>query len=198
MLRSKWRPNGAAHLGSFENVWLMVLIDEPLTRIVIAAFFAVYNKLGYGFLENVYVGALEHECRKRGLRVEREVPIAVYYDGIIVGTYRADLLIEGRLVVEVKACSNPHGKYARQLLNYLRCTNLELGLLLYFGEKPAMRRFIHRNGLKEHHRPERGTPLTGSRQEGLSIAERGERHEDGLPNAERAENNENCRMSACC
>jgi GxxExxY protein len=156
----------------------MVLIDEPLTRIVIAAFFAVYNKLGFGFLENVYVGALEHECRKRGLRVEREVPIAVYYDGIIVGTYRADLLIEGRLVVEVKACSTPHGKYARQLLNYLRCTDLELGLLLYFGEKPHVRRFIHRNGLKEHHRSERGKPPTGRSTEGLSIAERAGNNEN--------------------
>jgi GxxExxY protein len=164
----------------------MVLIDEPLTRIVIAAFFAVYNKLGFGFLENVYVGALEHECRKRGLRVEREVPIAVYYDGIIVGTYRVDLLIENRLVVEVKACRIAQGKFARQLLNYLRCTDVELGLLLYFGEKPQVRRFIHRNELKDHRPNVRN-------EDSLPAPECAASHEGGLPNAKRAENDENSR-----
>ena len=76
----------------------IALVDEELTHTVIGGFWAVFNKLGHGFLENVYVGALYHELRKRGLHVEREVPVAVYYDGIIVGTFRVDLLVEHRLV----------------------------------------------------------------------------------------------------
>lgn len=130
----------------------MVLVDEPLTHTVIGGFYAVYNKLGFGFLENVYVGALEHECVKRGLRVGREVPVPVHYDGVIVGTYRVDLLIENRLVLEIKSCSSIRSEHLKQLLNYLRSTNLELGLLLNFGAQPLVRRFVFRNELKEHQR----------------------------------------------
>jgi len=125
----------------------MVLIDEPLTRAVIGAFFAVFNTLGYGFLENVYVGALARECIKRGLHVEREVPIPVYYDGVIVGTYRVDLLIERRLIVEVKACPIIPD-HRRQIMSYLRCSGIELGLMLYFGKSPRVKRYIYRNELK--------------------------------------------------
>lgn len=81
----------------------MVLIDEGLTRSAIGAFYAAYNKLGYGFLEQVYVGGLVIELKKRGLHVAREVFIPVRYDGEIVGTYKADILVEHRLVIEVKA-----------------------------------------------------------------------------------------------
>jgi GxxExxY protein len=109
----------------------------------------VYNKLGHGFLENVYVGALEHELRKRGLHVERQVPVAVYYDGIIVGSYRVDLLVERRLVLEIKA-SALSSDDLKQLVNYLRATDLELGLLLSFGPQPVVKRAIFRNELKAH------------------------------------------------
>jgi GxxExxY protein len=79
-----------------------MLLDERLTRTVIGAFYTVHNTLGNGFPENVYVGALQHECGKRGLHVAREVPAAVYYDGVMVGTYRIDLVIERRLVLETR------------------------------------------------------------------------------------------------
>ena len=96
----------------------MALIDEALTKPVIDAFYRVFNTLGPGLPENVYVGALEHECRKRGLHVGREVPIPVTYDGVIVGTFRVDLLIERRLVLEVKACAQ-HQDHYKQILGYL-------------------------------------------------------------------------------
>lgn len=121
----------------------MALVDESLTRVVIAAFYAVFNTLGSGLPENVYAGALEHECRKRGLHVGREIPIPVTYDGVIVGTFRVDLLIERRLVLEIKACP-PHKDHYSQLLNYLRCADLKLGLLLYFIGEPNVRRIMRR------------------------------------------------------
>lgn len=125
----------------------VVLIDEPLTSVVIGGFHTVFNKLGYGFLENVYVGALHQELVNRGLKVGREVPIAVYYNDTVVGTYRVDLMVENRLVLEIKA-GQPTTQHQRQLLNYLRCTDVELGLLLCFGPRPVVRRFIYRNALK--------------------------------------------------
>jgi GxxExxY protein len=94
------------------------LIHEDLTYTVIGRSFRVQNKLGFGYVENVYLGALEHELRKAGLVVEREVPIAVWYDGVIVGTYRVDLLVERKVIVETKACPSERGHEA-QLLSYL-------------------------------------------------------------------------------
>lgn len=123
----------------------MALLDEELTRSVIGAFFTVYNKLGHGYLENVYVGALMVELQRRNHRVEREVPTAVEYEGVIVGTYRLDLLVEGKLVLEIKGGEFLAKEHERQLRNYLTCTNLELGLLLCFGLKPEFRRYIQTN-----------------------------------------------------
>lgn len=82
------------------------------------------------------------ELQRLGLRVEREVPTAVSYEGVVVGTYRVDLLVEGRLVLEVKSAEVIHREHERQLRNYLKCTGLELGLLLCFGLKPEFRRYI--------------------------------------------------------
>jgi GxxExxY protein len=126
----------------------VVLIEEALTGSAIGAFYAVYNKLGYGFLENVYVGGLVIELQRRGHRVQREVPIAVEYDGVVVGTYKVDLLVDDRLVIEVKAEAALNGVHERQLRNYLRCTKLEIGLLLVFGVKPEFKRHIHTNDFK--------------------------------------------------
>jgi GxxExxY protein len=124
-----------------------VLIDEDLTRTVIGSFYKVVNTLGSGLPEAPYVAALAHECAKRGLQVDCEFPIAVHYDGIIVGSYRADLLIEHRLIVEAKACPIVE-EHRKQLLTYLRCSRVELGLLLSFDVKPVVKRFIFRNSLK--------------------------------------------------
>ena len=124
-----------------------MLVDEQLTRIVIGCAHRVFNVLGPGLPESVYVRALEHECRRSGLHVVREFPIAVHYDGIIVGSYRADLLIERRLIVEAKACPF-HESHGKQLLTYLRCSDVEIGLVISFDPKPYVKRFIMRNELK--------------------------------------------------
>ena len=131
-----------------------MLVDEGLTRIVIGCAHRVYNILGPGLPESVYVGALAIECQKQGLHVAREYPIAVYYDGVVVGSYRADLLVERRLIVEAKACPI-HESHGKQLLTYLRCSDVELGLVISFDPKPDVKRFIMRNAVKGAWRRER-------------------------------------------
>jgi GxxExxY protein len=131
-----------------------MLVDEGLTRIVIGCAHRVHNVLGPGLPESVYVGALAIECQKQGLHVSREFPIAVYYDGVVVGSYRADLLIERRLIVEAKACPF-HESHGKQVLTYLRCSDVELGIVISFDPKPYVRRFIMRNAVKEAWRKDR-------------------------------------------
>jgi GxxExxY protein len=118
------------------------LLHEDVTGRILGAFFHVYNTLGYGFLESVYAGALAREMMKRGLTVEREVAIEVRYDGAVVGVFRADLLVNRAVIVEIKATRALTPADAQQLLNYLRGTELEVGLLLHFGPRPTFRRLI--------------------------------------------------------
>jgi GxxExxY protein len=114
-----------------------------LTGRIINAFYHVYNCLGYGFLEAVYGNALAHELRKRGFEVRQQAPIEVRYDGEVVGQYFADLLVNGAVIVELKAASEITDAHQAQLLNYLKATGVEVGLLLNFGPKPGMRRKIY-------------------------------------------------------
>ena len=116
------------------------LIHAPLTRSIIGAFFDVYNELGYGFLEHVYVVALEHELRTRGHQVARELSVAVVYKGVPLATQRLDMVVDGRVVVEVKSTPMLHATAARQLYNYLRATALDVGLILHFGPRPSVQR----------------------------------------------------------
>ena len=118
------------------------LVHGELTGIVIGAFYTVYNKLGFGFLESVYARALAVELRRLGLRVDREVPVLVYYEGEVVGRFRIDLLVEGRLVLEIKAGRSLAPTDRDQLLNCLRSTDLEVGLLFHFGPKPTFYRVV--------------------------------------------------------
>jgi GxxExxY protein len=119
------------------------LIEKDLTGEIIGAFFDCYNWLGFGFLESVYRRALVTELRAKGLRAVEEAPTEVLYKGVCVGTFKLDLLVEERVIVEAKATSalGPTGK--RQWLNYLRATNLEVGLLLHFGPEPRFLRCVH-------------------------------------------------------
>lgn len=114
--------------------------SDQTTDLIIGAFFHVYNDLRFGFLEAVYANALAIELRERGLQVEREVPVDVYYRGIAVGKYRVDLLVDGRIVVEVKACKSLDPSARFQTLNYLRAMNRPVGLLLHFGPRPSVQR----------------------------------------------------------
>jgi GxxExxY protein len=121
------------------------LFEEALSRRVIGAFFDVYNALGYGFLESVYAQALALELTARGLHVAREVSAEVRYEGEVVGAFRIDLLVEDRLVLALKATAALTAADRMQLLNYLRASDLEVGLLLHFGPRPAIKRFLATN-----------------------------------------------------
>ena len=121
------------------------LIEEKLTESVIGAFYAVYNALGFGFLEHVYVMGLERELRARGHRVGRQVSVWISYKGELLCEQRLDMIVDDLLVVEVKATAQLPRVAPRQVYNYLRATNLEVGLLLHFGPDPAFYRLISTN-----------------------------------------------------
>ena len=121
------------------------LIEESLTRSIIGGFYDVYNTLGFGFLEHMYVLGLERELRSRGHHVAREVLVNVIYKGHSLGTQRLDMVVDGKVVVETKSTYKLHEAAPRQLYSYLRATHLEVGLLLHFGPKPAFFRLISRN-----------------------------------------------------
>ena len=121
------------------------LLERRLTGAIIASFYRVYDELGFGFLESVYVAALLVEFTARGIMAQREALINVYYRGVEVGYFRADLLVEGKVIVEVKASRTVIEADRKQLLNYLRGTSLELGLLLHFGTKASFQRLIYTN-----------------------------------------------------
>ena len=121
------------------------LAEERLTGSIIGAFFEVYNTLGYGFLESLYVKALERELRRRGHDVKREFAIYVSYKGELLGVQRLDMVVDDKVVVETKATLELQKDVRRQVLNYLRATNLEIGLLLHFGPEPRFYRFFNSN-----------------------------------------------------
>jgi GxxExxY protein len=125
------------------------LLHSEITNQIIGAFYTVYNALGYGFLEKVYENALAHELRKRGLEVKQQQPITVYYDGAIVGEYFADLLVDKLVIVELKAAKDVSEDHEAQLVNYLKATNIEVGLLTNFGRFPRFRRKVFQNSSKE-------------------------------------------------
>ena len=105
---------------------------------IIGCFYAVYNTLRYGFLEKVYENALKHELEKSGFEVVSQKKIDVLYDNIRVGEYFADLVVDNKVIIEIKAAEDLCIEHTYQLLNYLRATNMEVGLLLNFGKKPKV------------------------------------------------------------
>ena len=116
---------------------------DPLTQRVIGSAFTVYNTLGYGFLEKVYENALVHELRKAGLHITQQKPFPVFYDGINVGDYVADLLVGESLLVELKSAKAIDDSHIAQCLNYLKAARLRHGLLLNFGpQRVEIRRLI--------------------------------------------------------
>ena len=124
---------------------------EDVTEAIIGAFFEVYNSFGYGFLEKVYENALCVEFKQRGLSFVQQLPINVEYRGQVVGEYFADLVVEGAVIVEVKAVRSLAVEHGAQLLNYLKATDCEVGLILNFGPKAKVVRKVFDNKLK---RPE--------------------------------------------
>jgi GxxExxY protein len=116
-----------------------------ITGQIIQAFYSVYNTLGYGFLEKVYENALVIELRRQGLVVSAQQPISVYYQNQVVGEYIADVVVEDCVIVELKAVKKLAEEQEAQLLNYLKATRYEVGLLLNFGEKAEVDRKIYDN-----------------------------------------------------
>jgi len=118
------------------------LLERELSHSAIGAFYEVYNALGFGFLESVYANALERELIARGHVVAREFAVRVLYKNDEVGFHRADMLVDERLVIEIKSSAVLAPSAQRQLLNYLRATNLDVGLLLHFGPEARFYRQI--------------------------------------------------------
>ena len=108
----------------------MELKHKELTEKIIACCFKVHNTLGFGFLEKVYENALLVELRKRGLKADSQVPIKVSYKEEVVGEYIADILVEDKVIVELKAVESLEKIHEAQLLNYLRATGIQVGLLV--------------------------------------------------------------------
>jgi len=126
----------------------MGLLHQELTDFIIKTFYEVYNELGYGFLEKVYQNSLYLELKNKGYNVEAQKRINVYYKGTEVGEYFADLIVENTVILELKAADTIVQDFENQILNYLRATDFEVGLLLNFGKKPEFKRKIYENNRK--------------------------------------------------
>ena len=122
------------------------LLEAEITRDVIGAFYDVYNILGFGFLEFVYSLALERELLRRGRTVGREVSVPVTYRGELLTTQRVDMIVDDKVVVEIKSSLGLPPTARLQTLNYLRATELEVGLLLHFGPEATFYRVVHSKG----------------------------------------------------
>ena len=117
-------------------------IHSDITEKIIKAFYNVYNKLGYGFLEKVYENAMLIELTKFGLSCKNQCPIKVFYDEKNVGEYFADIIVNSTVIVELKAAENLCEEHECQLVNYLKATEIEVGLLLNFGKEPQLKRKV--------------------------------------------------------
>jgi GxxExxY protein len=142
-----------------------VLKYEKLTERVIGIFYEVYNELGFGFLESVYREAMLLALRQAGLQVAKEVPIDVYFRGQLIGKFFVDLWVEAVLLLELKSCRCLDSAHEAQLLNELRATDAEVGLLLNFGPKPDFKRLVFDNSRKRR--------LSQNKEENFAADERG-------------------------
>jgi GxxExxY protein len=124
----------------------MGLLYGDLSQQIIKSFYHVYNSLGPGFLEKVYENALRVALRKQGLVVDQQLPITVRFEGEVVGEYFADLRVEGRIILEIKAGDAIAEEHEAQLLNYLKATGYQLGIILNFGPKAEFARRVFSPG----------------------------------------------------
>ncbi len=118
---------------------------SEITDKIIKAFYKVYNTLGYGFLEKVYENAIFIEIERMGLLVTKQDSIIVYYEEKEVGAFFADLIVENTIIIELKATEFLREEHECQLINYLKASEIEVGLLLNFGKKPEIKRKIYSN-----------------------------------------------------
>jgi GxxExxY protein len=121
---------------------------SELTDGIIGVFYEVYNELGFGFVESVYRNSLRFALQQKGFSVEQEVPVSVFFRGKCVGDFRADLVVSSTILLELKTAEKIIPAHESQVLNYLRSTALEIGLILNFGPRPQVRRLLLDNSRK--------------------------------------------------
>ena len=126
------------------------MLHEAITDKIIKAYFKVYNTLGYSFLEKVYENALLYELQQNGFKVQKQRPIKVHYFGQVVGEYFADLIVDDKVILELKSAESISDSHIAQLMNYLKATHIEVGLVMNFGPKPDFKRKILTNDRKPH------------------------------------------------
>jgi GxxExxY protein len=127
-------------------------LHADLTALIIGAFYWVFDGLGFGFLESVDKNSLAKVLKSRGLAFERELPVEVWFEGEMVGRFKADFIVEGKVLLEVKASQAIVDSDRKQLMNYLRGSSIEVGLLLHFGPKAAFERIVYSNSNKTRER----------------------------------------------
>ena len=125
---------------------------SEITDKIIRAYYNVYNKLGYGFLEKVYENAMMMELPKFGLDCKNQFPIKVYYDEKPIGDYYADIIVNNLIIIELKAAESLCEEHECQLINYLKATELEVGILFNFGKEPQFKRKVLTKEFKNHNR----------------------------------------------
>ena len=126
------------------------LLHRNITEAILKVYYEVYNELGSGFLEKVYQNAMYFELKERGYQVEAQKQIKVYFKKQLVGEYFSDLLVEDKVIVELKATEVLMNVHMAQIMNYLKATEIEVGLLLNFGEEPEFKRVIYTNDKKNN------------------------------------------------
>lgn len=125
------------------------MLYKEKTDLIINAFYKVYNRLGYGFLERVYHNSFIVELQKNGFDIKSEYPIKVTYEGVEVGDYFADIIVDNCIIIEVKATKMLQEEHECQLINYLKATEMEVGLLFNFGRMPSFKRKLFTNDRKK-------------------------------------------------
>jgi GxxExxY protein len=125
-------------------------LHSEITDLIIKAFYNVYNKLGYGFLERVYENAMMIELSRLGLKAEKQKQLKVFYDEFEIGAYFADIIVNDIVIVELKAAEAICPEHEAQLVNYLKATDIEVGLVLNFGKEPKFNRRVLTSEFKNH------------------------------------------------
>ena len=126
-----------------------MLLHQALTNDILELYYEVYKELGFGFLEKVYQNALFLELQSRGYKVVAQQRCVVYYKKTVVGEFFSDIVVNDVVILELKAVESIHPEHVRQLMNYLRATPIEVGLLLNFGKEPEFVRKVYFNGQKK-------------------------------------------------
>ncbi len=125
------------------------LLHKDITEEIISAYYFVYNELGFGFLEKVYENAMLIELKSRGFKVESQKIVKVHFKDSIIGEYFADIIVEDKIILELKSCEALVPEHEVQLFNYLKATSIEVGLLFNFGKRAAFKRKVFTNDNKK-------------------------------------------------